>query len=197
MNQTYMRVRLRVTKKYSGSTKSDFWKGLDVGDILVVQTPFEKLERRASTGLHAPFVSVIKNDTEVFSETLNRIQNYLSKIEFEEDRSPESGLAAGIAFVENAIMERPDDTTPETLSTLRRMHFGYRPNPFKEGFNSFTWPDPAYDFLADVGNDDTAPAFDIVNMESYFMDGGRAKITLEASEVETLNDHYRKYLMNE
>lgn len=78
-------TKIRILKKYCGSSKFDFWNNIDEDHILRVCIELKPVCRGRS-GLHSPSITVF-NDSLIpqkFTDGWNNVVNYLSKIEYKE-----------------------------------------------------------------------------------------------------------------
>ena len=84
MEKLVLSTNIKVISKYTGKSKFDFWKDLEVNDILTIYMEL-KPTGHSRGRIYAPSIKVKNLRTEeIFSATINAIQeNYLSKIKFE------------------------------------------------------------------------------------------------------------------
>lgn len=76
--------KIVVTSTYSGKSKFNFWHELELKDILTIALPL-KPTGQSKGRIYAPDITITNNRTgEKYIDTINSIQNYLNKIEFEE-----------------------------------------------------------------------------------------------------------------
>ncbi len=84
-----LRALIKVEGPYSGKTKFDFFKNLQVGDEVMVSMELTKVERGPSSGLYATGVTLTNlSRGGTFIDSQTNVANYLSKI----PHSPRDGV---------------------------------------------------------------------------------------------------------
>jgi len=75
---------IKVTETYSGKSKFDFWKEVQVGDIISVEIPIKPTGSNGGRIYSPPLFLQNKSNNTNFSGGFNEVQVYLNKIKYEE-----------------------------------------------------------------------------------------------------------------
>lgn len=76
--------KIRITSLFTGKSKFSFWHELELKDVLVIGMELKPTGQNRGK-IYAPNIIITNERTgEKFIDTINSIQKYLGKIEFEE-----------------------------------------------------------------------------------------------------------------
>jgi hypothetical protein len=71
-----------VKSKYKGKSKYDFWKNLQIGDILEISLDLSPSERNGRGSLYATYLKV-QSGTSGFSDSISGVCKYIEKIDLD------------------------------------------------------------------------------------------------------------------
>ena len=73
---------IKISEKYTGNSKFEFWKNLKVGDVIEVSINIERIHS-GGNGLYATPIS-FNNTTqgEIFDTTMNMAVKYINNIKY-------------------------------------------------------------------------------------------------------------------